>query len=123
MKRLWPWLLILLGLVPALLIHGPASARPRVVRHSLTIAVLNNPDSLDPAQGQTLAARLVTDNVFQTLFNILPNGGVGPGLAKSESVNGLTVTIDLYPAKLSNGDPVTASLVAHLNMRDALMTL
>jgi hypothetical protein len=113
MKRFWPWLLVLLALAPFLLIHAEQGAAPKpVVRHVLAVAVFNNPDSLDPSVGQTLSARLVTDNLFPTLFQIEPNGSIAPGLADSESVNGDTVTLALGRHRLSDGKPLTAQVVA-----------
>ncbi|MDA8200648.1 MAG: ABC transporter substrate-binding protein [Thermaerobacter sp.] len=114
MARAWPWLLVALGLAPALLVH--AAAPPSVPLHATSqqvpLAVFDNPNTVAPATATTLAGRLVADNVFQTLFRLGPHGTVRPDLAESALSAGTTVTVVLSAARLTNGRPVTAAMVA-----------
>lgn len=114
MARAWPWLLVALGLAPALLVH--AAAPPSVPIHATSqqvpIAVFDNPNTVAPAGAATLSGRLVADNVFQTLFRLGPHGTVRPDLGESALVTGTTVTVVLSAAHLTNGLPVTAAMVA-----------
>jgi ABC-type transport system substrate-binding protein len=112
MKRLWPWVLALLALIPAFLVHDERPSAPPPVRHTLVLAVFDQPDSLDPANASTTAARLVTDNLFDTLFQVAPNGNLVPDLAQSASVSGNQITINLAPRRLVDGRPVTALMVS-----------
>jgi ABC-type transport system substrate-binding protein len=111
MRRLWPWLLVVLALAPALLVHAARPAVPSTVRQTLTVAVFDQPNALDPATASTMAARLAADNVFQTLFRVAPNGNLIPDLAESASVNGLRITLRLRRRRLVDGKPVTALMV------------
>ena len=114
MARVWPWLLVVLGLSPALLVHAadPPSVPVHATSQQVPIAVFDNPNTVAPAGATTLSGRLVADNVFQTLFRLGPHGTVRADLAESALVAGNTVTVVLSGAHLTNGRPVTAAMVA-----------
>jgi hypothetical protein len=107
--RLWAWLLVALSLLPAWLVRArnAATAAPAPP----VIAITAAPDSLDPAQGRNVAAALVDDNVFETLFRLTPDGRLVPGLAASATVSGRRVVIRISPRRLSDGRTVTAGTV------------
>lgn len=112
MGRLWPWALVLLALLPTVLVHVKRPAAPSHVRSGITVAVVGSSATVDPASSSALPGRLVADNVFQTLFRLNPNGTLSPDLALSATGGGTLITLRLSPARLSNGVPVTASVVA-----------
>lgn len=114
MARAWPWLLVVLGLAPALLVHAaaPPSLPIHATSQQVPIAVFDNPNTVAPASATTLAGRMVADNVFQTLFRLGPHGTVRPDLGESALVSGTTVTVVLSDARLTNGQPVTSAMVA-----------
>lgn len=113
MARAWPWLLVALALAPAWLVHAgaPASLPTSATAHQVSVAVFDNPNSVEPAVATTLSGRMVADNVFQTLFRQGPHGSIRPDLAESALVSGTSVTVVLSSARLTNGQPVTASMV------------
>lgn len=114
MARAWPWLLVVLGLSPALLVHAaaPPSEPVHATTQQVPIAVFDNPNSVAPSRATTLSGRLVADNVFQTLFRLGPHGAVRPDLGESALSSGTTVTVVLSSAQLTNGRPLTAATVA-----------
>jgi hypothetical protein len=112
MRRFWPWFLVVLALVPAFLIHVARPEAPNVIRRSLVVAVFDNPNSLDPAQATSLSARIAADNIFGTLFRVAANGNLSPGLASGAEVNGRHIVIHLRTVTLSDGRPLTSTIVA-----------
>lgn len=113
MGRLWPWALVLLALLPAVLLHVKRPAAPAHVPLGITVAALGSAPTLDPATSSALVGRVVADNVFQTLFRLNPNGTLSPDLALSATGGGTSITLTLAHATLSNGVPLTASAVAN----------
>ncbi len=115
--RIWPWLLLVIAFLPALLIHEPQAKLQPVVNHVFTEAIFQNPNNLDPALASNSADWQVASNVFQTLLDISPSGTVVPGLASSVTYHGVTVTIRLRHLTLSNGELVTPDMVAKALVR------
>lgn len=112
MARIWPWLLIVLALAPAALVHPAAHPTPPSESGIVNIAVLGEGATLDPASATRTGSRMIADNVFPTLFTVGPNGMLAPGLAVTASVSGNVLTIQLARGHLADGTPVTPSLVA-----------
>lgn len=111
--RWWPWLLLVLGLVPALLIHG--ARRPMggaTPTENVTIAIFGNPATLDPALASTPTEWEVDSNVFQPLFIQKVGGGIGKNLVQTYTISGRTLTLTLKPLTLTNNHPLTAAIVA-----------
>jgi hypothetical protein len=118
--RVWPWLLIILALLPAALVHAPT---PPAVRASatdiVTVAVTGSPAAtVDPAVAVQGAGALIGDNLFPTLFTIGPDGMLAPGLAVAASTSGNVVTVQLGRNRLVNGVPLTPAMVVRALSRD-----
>ncbi|MCL8207716.1 MAG: hypothetical protein K6V97_06560 [Actinomycetia bacterium] len=109
--RLWAWLLVALGLLPAWLVRARSAAPAPAAPAPPVIAVTAAPNSLDPAKGRNVAAALVDDNVFETLFRLTPDGRLVPGLAASATVSGRRVVVRIPARRLSDGRTVTAGTV------------
>lgn len=110
--RIWPWFLLVLAFLPALLIHQPQPKLAADTNHVFTEVVFQNPGNVDPALASSPADWQVAGNLFQTLLDLSPSGAIVPGLASSASYRGRTVTIQLREARLANGQRVTADMVA-----------
>lgn len=110
--RLWPWFLLLLALLTTLLIRIPSVTVGPTAAAQFTLAVLRDPDTLDPALARRPEDLAIVQNVFDTLLRESRTGALIPALASRVSVAGRTITVQLRRARLVNGTPVTASLVA-----------
>ncbi|POB11628.1 ABC transporter substrate-binding protein [Sulfobacillus sp. hq2] len=115
--RIWPWLLLVLAFLPALLIQRPQERLAPVTSHVFTEVIFQSPGNVDPALASSPADWQVASNVFQTLLTVSPTGRLEPGLASAVSYQGNTVKIELRPARLSNGRRITADLVAEALVR------
>lgn len=112
MRRLWPWFLILLALVPAALVH-PAQPRPPAhVTPVQIIGVVGGGGTLNPAAATAAADRLIADNLFPTLFRVSSSGLLEAGLATNVSESGTLVTVTLGRDTLPNGTVLTPTMVA-----------
>lgn len=109
--RRWAWLLVVLALLPAWLIRDRVPAPAPSGNVPPVIAVTASPDSLDPARGRNIAAALVDDNVFETLFRLTPGGRLIPGVAASATVSGRRVVLRIRPRRLADGRVLTAGMV------------
>ena len=69
----------------ALLILTLATAQGR-----LTVAIPEDPVTLDPAAASSTSALLVTNQVYDTLFELTPGGGIDGRLAAEWSYDGAT---------------------------------
>lgn len=112
--RWWPWLLLILALVPALLVRQP---RHPVIggvptTENVSVAIFGNPNTLDPALASTPDDWAVDSNIFQPLFVQRPTGGLAKNLVQSYSINGKVLTLVIKPVSLSNGHTLTATMVA-----------
>ncbi|MDA8192429.1 MAG: ABC transporter substrate-binding protein [Thermaerobacter sp.] len=112
MSRWWPWLLLVLALTPAVLIRPARVPPPKPVAGAVTVALLSNPVTVDPAKASTPAEWAVADNVFQPLYRFNASGRLVPDLASSAQFTGHRVILHLAHRNLSNGQPVTAAMVA-----------
>ncbi|PSR26966.1 MAG: hypothetical protein C7B47_09530 [Sulfobacillus thermosulfidooxidans] len=115
--RMWPWLLLVLAFLPALLIQEPKTKLQPVSSHVFTEAIFQNPNNLDPALASNAADWQVASNIFQTLLDISPTGSIVPGLASSVTYRGNIVTIELRHETLANGVEVTPDMVAEALVR------
>ncbi len=112
MRRWWPWLLLVLALVPALLISKP-KAPPIVTPPSrVSEAILANPRTLDPALADNPNEWAVDMNVFDTLYRLTPGGQVVGDLVSHQSISNKTITLTILPKRLGNGARLGASMVA-----------
>lgn len=123
--RLWPWALLGLALVPALLITIP---KPHVVEPSpaqttLVEVIWAMPHNLDPALASTPADWQVDDNVFEPLLSETSAGQVVPGAASLVTFQGHTVTVVVGSHKLANNRSLTASTVEEALARPLLPTV
>lgn len=85
---------------------GTAEAQQRVLRHDESA-----PGRLDPSKAQDYAASVLLANVYDTLVEAKPGGGVTTGLASAWSVSddGKTYSFTLRPnVKFHQGGTVTA---------------
>lgn len=114
MSRWWPFLLLILALMPAVLIRPPhvPTPTPVAVGGTVTIATLANPKTFDPAFARNSAEREVADNIFQPLYRVNSVGHVTADMAATSSFHGRQVVVQLKPQSLNNGQPVTADMVA-----------
>lgn len=110
--RWWPWLLLVLALVPSLLISQKHSGIQIGQPQNVTEAIFSNPNSLDPALADTRADWAVDSNIFQPLFEIDSSGALTSHLVKHAALSGDTVTLTLNPVPLVGGGHLTAALVA-----------
>ncbi|PSR20436.1 MAG: ABC transporter substrate-binding protein [Sulfobacillus acidophilus] len=111
--RWWPWLLLLLALVPALLIAKPRqqlSSTPPA--ENVSEAIFSNPNTLDPALANTASDWAVDSNVFQPLFRVTSTGRVVGELVSRYSIRGHELTLVIKPALLTHGEDLTAKIVA-----------
>jgi hypothetical protein len=118
--RLWPWVLIVLALLPAALVHAPTPPPvPGSATDIVTVAVTGSPAAtVDPAVAVQGAGALIGDNLFPTLFTIGPGGMLAPGLAVAASASGNVVTVQLGRNRLVNGVPLTPAMVVRALSRD-----
>ncbi len=111
--RWWPWLLLVLALVPALLISQPhASIGGTPPTADLSEAIFQNPDTLDPALANSPSDWAVDSNIFQPLFQMTTTGKVVPALASHYSISGKAIAITIKPVALAGGGHLTATAVA-----------
>jgi ABC-type transport system substrate-binding protein len=111
--RWWPWLLLLLALVPALLIAKRQQPLPSVPpTQNLSEAIFSNPNTLDPALANNASDWAVDSNVFQPLFRVTSSGRLVGELVSRYSLGGDHVTLVIKPARLTNGGHLTAKIVA-----------
>jgi len=112
-KRLWPWILVVFALSIALLIRVPSqSVTERVTNREFTLAINQNPNTLDPALADNLAASAITQNIFQTLLQESRGGELIPDLARTVTVQGRVIHVTLSRAETTSGHRVSASMVA-----------
>lgn len=111
MRRLWPWFLILLALVPAALVHPAPPKLPAHVTPVVIVGVVGGGSSLNPAVATGTPSRLIADNLFPTLFRVSSTGLLEPGLATSASTSGNTVTVTLGRDRLADGVSLTPTMV------------
>ncbi len=92
----------------ALLILTLATAQSR-----LTVAIPEDPVTLDPAAASSTSALLVTNQVYDTLFELTPGGGIDGRLAAEWSYDGATrLRVRLEPGvTFSDGAPLDAAAV------------
>ncbi len=112
--RVWPWILLGLALVPALLINAP---KPQVIepapsQATLVEAIWSMPTNLDPALAHTPSEWQVDDNVFEPLLSETSTGQIVPDVASLATYQGNVVTIQLGKRRLTNGRILTANTVA-----------
>lgn len=111
--RWWPWLLLILALVPALLVNQRRAPLTNATpTENASEAILSNPNTLDPALATTASDWAVDSNVFQPLFQIGPSGAVSKNLVDKVSLSGHTVTLTIAPTPLTGGGHLTATMVA-----------
>lgn len=112
--RIWPWFLLVLALVPALLINSPKTGLnvPTPVSTAMVEAIYQMPANLDPALASTPSEWQVIDNVFEPLLTETPNGQVVPAAASLVTMSGNTVTVKIGNHRLSNGTALTAFAAA-----------
>ncbi len=112
--RIWPWFLLVLALIPALLINSPKTQVKGLGSRSNTIveAIYQMPGNLDPALATTPSEWQVIDNVFEPLLTETPQGQVVPAAASLVTMSGNTVTVKVGNHRLSNGQPLTAFAAA-----------
>ncbi len=111
--RWWPWLLLLLALIPALLISPPRVAENIASpRENVSVAIFGNPNMLDPALASTGSDWTIDSNVFEPLFRIAEYGGIVSNLVQHYSISGKQLTLEIKPLPLDNGQQLTASVVA-----------
>ncbi|MCL5971458.1 MAG: ABC transporter substrate-binding protein, partial [Firmicutes bacterium] len=120
--RVWPWILLGLALVPALLINIP---KPQVIEPSpaqatLVEAIWSMPTNLDPALANTPSEWQVDDNVFEPLLSETSTGQLVPDVASLATFHGNVVTIELGKRHLTNGGVLTATTVAEALARPLL---
>ncbi len=110
--KLWPWLLLAVAFLPALLIHQARPTVAPVTSHVFTEVIFENPGNLDPALASSPADWQVSENVFQTLLDVSSSGAIVPGIASSATFHGRVVNIQLRHVRLSNGKVLSADTVA-----------
>ncbi len=110
--RWWPWLLLVLALVPALLIQKPRRQLSVTPTQSFSEAIFANPDTLDPALASTASDWAAVSNVFAPLFRETPNGRVVPSLVSHYSLSGKQLILTVRPVPLVGGGHLTADTVA-----------
>ncbi len=120
--RVWPWFLLGLALVPALLINVP---KPQVIETSpaqatLVEAIWSMPTNLDPALANSPSDWQVDDNVFEPLLSETSSGQIVPDVASLATFQGNVVTIKLGNHRLTNGGIMTADTVAEALARPLL---
>lgn len=112
MRRWWPWLLLVLALVPALLISQPKSPPIVTPPSRVTEAIWANPATLDPALADNPNEWAADMNVFNTLYRLTPGGQVVRNLVSHQSIAHHTLTLTIEPKRLGNGTRLTARMVA-----------
>ncbi len=112
--RIWPWLLLVLALIPALLINAPKTQiKPPAPRSTAMVeAIYQMPGNLDPALATTPADWQVIDNVFEPLLSTTPGGKIVPAAASLVTMSGNTVKVKMGTHRLSNGRVLTAFAAA-----------
>jgi oligopeptide transport system substrate-binding protein len=80
------------------------------VKQEITMDLLTEPPTLDPAKANDTTSGWVLDQVMEGLTYLGSNNQVEPGIAKSWDVSGdgTVYTFHLRDAKWTSGDPVTA---------------
>ncbi len=111
--RWWPWLLLLLALVPALLVNQRRAPLTNATpTENVSEAILSNPNTLDPALATTASDWAVDSNVFQPLFQVGSLGGLSKNLVDKVTFFGHTVTLTIAPTPITGGGHLTATMVA-----------
>jgi peptide/nickel transport system substrate-binding protein len=85
-----------------------------VAQGTLIIAQGTDPTNLDPALATDSPSATVNSHIFETLFELTPEGTIEPNLATGYSVSsdGLTWTLDIRPGvTFHDGTPLTAAHV------------
>lgn len=110
--RWWPWLLLVLALVPALLISKPQHPLDVAPTQNVSVAIFSNPDTLDPALATTASDWAVVSNLFDPLFRFTSSGTVVPDLVTGYSMRQDTLTLHIDPVPLAGGGHLTAAVAA-----------
>jgi len=90
---------------------------------AIRLAIDIDPDTLDPAGQTNPTVSSIVDHLAETLVRLLPDGSVGPGLARrfTQSTDGRAFTFELRPdvhfhdGGLLDAEAVTLSLQRFLN--------
>ncbi len=96
------------------LVAGSAAAQTAKPGGAVTIALTEEPDTLDPQRTSTQVASMILHYAGDTLVSKDPQGKIVAGLASTWTVSkdGLTYTFKLKPnVKFQNGDPLDAAAV------------
>lgn len=112
LTRLWPWLLLGLALLPALLVHPSPPPAPSKAVTIFSEVIFQDPGTLDPALARSSAEWAVDTNLFPGLFRVNRAGRVVPDLVKTYTVKGSVLAMTLHRRMLANGQPLTAEVVA-----------
>ncbi|MCY0897765.1 MAG: ABC transporter substrate-binding protein [Firmicutes bacterium] len=110
--RWWPWLLLVLALLPALLIPKRRPLVRVVPSATLTEAIFANPRTLDPALADSAAEWAIDSNLFQPLFGETSSGGAIRELVSRAQWHGHTLRLWIKPVPLVGGGHLTAVVVA-----------
>ena len=89
----------------------------------MRLAIDSDPDTLDPAGQTNPTVSSIVDHMLETLVRLMPDGSIGPGLARKYSVtpDGRTYTFDLredvefHDGGLLNAEAAKLSLQRFLN--------
>ncbi|MCY0877849.1 MAG: ABC transporter substrate-binding protein [Firmicutes bacterium] len=110
--RWWPWLLLVLALLPALLIPKRRSVNDIAPSDTLTEAIFANPRTLDPALATSINEWAIDANLFQPLFQETTSGVLKRQLVSKVVVAGHTLKLWIKPEPLVGGGHLTAVTVA-----------
>jgi peptide/nickel transport system substrate-binding protein len=100
--------------------HGTAGGKPKPVKGgSATLAIVDNPVNMDPADGQLYPSVQVYENIFSELLEVDANFNFKPNLAASwQQEDERTWIFHLVDnAVFQNGEPFTAHDVAYTVQR------
>lgn len=98
---------------PALFIRSHLPQTSTRQPRSFTIGTVGRVGTLDPAETESPAGQMISDNIFQPLLRLDAKGNPTPVLAASASSLGTSVTVRLKPSlHLANGSPLTDQMVA-----------